>query len=136
MPCRWCGHRWSSARRKGADGHVTTPGPTPVPKRLAEGVRRTAFNISGWSIDHPYPVLAFYAGVVLLAVLVIGWFMPRRMMPYVESPLVGVVTMMPGLSAEEMELYISKPIEEQLVNVKNVRDLRSSSQDGLSVVSV
>jgi len=44
--------------------------------------------------------------------------------------------MMPGLSAEEMETYISKPIEEQMVNVKGVRYLRSSSQDGFSIVSL
>ena len=99
-------------------------------------MQQSAVNISQWSIDHPYPVIAFFVGVVLLAVLAIGGFMPRRMMPYVESPMVGVVTMMPGLSAEEMETYISKPIEEQMVNVKGVRYLRSSSQDGLSIVSL
>ncbi len=107
-----------------------------VPQRVVAAVRHSAFNISAWSVDHPYPVLAFYVGVVALAVLAIGFFMPRRMMPYVESPMVGVVTMMPGLSAEEMEQYVSKPIEEQMVNIKGVRYLRSSSQEGLSIVSL
>ena len=107
-----------------------------VPQRAAAAFRHSAFNISAWSIDHPYPVIAFYVGVVVLAILAIGFFMPRRMMPYVESPMVGVVTMMPGLSAEEMEQYITKPIEEQMVNIKGVRYLRSSSQDGLSIVSL
>ncbi|MEI6520478.1 MAG: efflux RND transporter permease subunit [bacterium] len=95
-----------------------------------------AFNISKWSIDHPYPVIAFFVGVVILSILAIGFYMPRRMMPYVESPMVGIVSMMPGLSAEEMETYISKPIEEQMVNIKGLRYLRSSSQDGLSIVSL
>jgi HAE1 family hydrophobic/amphiphilic exporter-1 len=95
-----------------------------------------AFNISKWSIDHPYPVIAFFVGVVIMAILAIGYYMPRRMMPYVESPMVGIVSMMPGLSAEEMETYISKPIEEQMVNIKGLRYLRSSSQDGLSIVSL
>ena len=43
--------------------------------------------------------------------------MPRRFAPYVQSPIVGVISMMPGLSAQEMELYVSKPIEEQLVKI-------------------
>jgi len=103
---------------------------------LVGAVRETAFNISRWSIDHPYPVIAFYVGIVILSILAIGYYMPRRMMPYVESPMIGVVSMMPGLSAEEMESYISKPIEEQMVNIKGVRYLRSSSQDGLSIVSL
>ncbi len=93
-------------------------------------------GIVTWSIDHPYFVIAFYLGVAILSVLAIFFYMPRRMMPYVESPMVGVVTMMPGLSSEEMEIYISKPIEEQLVNVKNLHYIRSTSQDGFSIVSL
>ncbi|MBI2157748.1 MAG: efflux RND transporter permease subunit [Candidatus Rokubacteria bacterium] len=93
-------------------------------------------NISRWSIEHPYIVTAFYLGVALLAVLVIVFQMPRRMMPYVESPIVGVVSMMPGLSAEEMEIYFSKPIEERMVDLKNVHFVRSTSQEGFSIVSI
>jgi HAE1 family hydrophobic/amphiphilic exporter-1 len=93
-------------------------------------------NISRWSIEHPYIVVAFYLGVALLSVLVIFFQMPRRMMPYVESPIVGVVSMMPGLSAEEMEIYFSKPIEERMVDLKNVHFVRSTSQEGFSIVSV
>ncbi|HEU5191036.1 MAG TPA: efflux RND transporter permease subunit [Methylomirabilota bacterium] len=93
-------------------------------------------NISRWSIEHPYTVIAFYLGVAVLAVLVIGFQMPRRMMPYVESPIVGVVSMMPGLSAEEMEIYFSKPIEERMVDLKNVHFVRSTSQEAFSIVSV
>src|SRR4029450_14074330 len=78
----------------------------------------------------------FYVGVTILSILVICFEMPRRMMPYVESPIVGVVSMMPGLSAEEMEIYFSKPIEERMVDLKNVRFVRSTSQDGFSIVSV
>jgi hydrophobic/amphiphilic exporter-1 (mainly G- bacteria), HAE1 family len=93
-------------------------------------------NISRWSIEHPYIVIAFYLGVALLSALVIFFQMPRRMMPYVESPMVGVVSMMPGLSAEEMEIYFSKPIEERMVDLKNVHFIRSTSQEGFSIVTV
>ena len=94
------------------------------------------FNIVQMSIDHPYPVVAFYLGVIILAILVIGFTMPRRMMPYVQSPTIGIVSMMPGLSSQEMETYFSKPIEERMVNVQNVRYVRSTSQDGFSIVSL
>jgi HAE1 family hydrophobic/amphiphilic exporter-1 len=101
----------------------------------SEGLRGRG-NISRWSIEHPYIVVAFYLGVALLSVLVVFFQMPRRMMPYVESPIVGVVSMMPGLSAEEMEIYFSKPIEERMVDLKNVHFVRSTSQDGFSIVSI
>jgi hydrophobic/amphiphilic exporter-1 (mainly G- bacteria), HAE1 family len=103
--------------------------------KLQKQLRRSG-NISQWSIDHPHMVIAFFLGVIILAVIAIGFYMPRRMMPYVESPMVGVVTMMPGLSSQEMEKYISKPIEEQLVNIKHLRYIRSASQDGFSIVSL
>ncbi|MBI2302367.1 MAG: efflux RND transporter permease subunit, partial [Armatimonadetes bacterium] len=94
------------------------------------------FMVHKWSIEHPYVVIAFYLGIVILGAIALVGYMPRRMMPYVPSPLIGVVTMMPGLSAEEMELYVSKPIEEQVVNVRHLRYIRSTSQDGFSIVTL
>lgn len=94
------------------------------------------FNISKWSIEHPYTIAAFYLAMLLLAIIAIGFYMPKRMMPYVESPMIGIVTMQQGLSSEEMELYVSKPIEERMVDIKGVRFIRSSSQEGISVVSL
>jgi HAE1 family hydrophobic/amphiphilic exporter-1 len=93
-------------------------------------------QIPRWSIEHPYSVVACFVAIVGLAIMAVGTWIPRRFAPYVQSPMVGVVTMMPGLSAQEMELKVSKPIEEQLVNVKGVRYVRSSSQDGFSIVTL
>lgn len=92
--------------------------------------------IPQWSIEHPWVVISWYTGIFVLSILAFGFFMPRRFMPYVESPLVGIFTMMPGLSAQEMELYITKPIEEQMTNIRGVHYIRSTSQDGFSVVSL
>lgn len=89
-----------------------------------------------WSIDHPYAVIAFYVALMALAILAVRDIVPRRFAPYVQSPMLGVVTMMPGLSAREMETYVSKPIEEQLVNVQGLRFIRSTSQDGFSIVTL
>src|SRR5262247_4612683 len=86
---------------------------------------RARGNISRWSIEHPYIVIAFYLGVALLSTLVIFFQMPRRMMPYVESPIVAVVSMMLGLSAEEMEIYFSN-------TRPTATRQRSSARDGAS----
>lgn len=94
------------------------------------------FNIVQWSVRHPVAVIAFYVGLLAMAIYVIGFTMPRRMMPYVESPLIGIVTRAPGLSAEEMELYYSKPIEQRMTGVPGVRYIRSTSQEGYSLVSL
>ena len=104
--------------------------------KLHESRERGLNRIPRWSIDHQYAVIAFYVAVVGLAFMAVTSWIPRRFAPYVQSPMVGVVTMMPGLSAQEMELYVSKPIEEQLVNVKGLRFIRSTSQDGFSIVTL
>ncbi len=95
-----------------------------------------SFNLVAWSVDHPYTVAAFYLGILILSFLAIGFYTPRRLMPYVESPMIGIVTMQPGLAAQEMEQYISKPIEERMVDIKGVRYIRSTSQEGFSMVSL
>lgn len=109
-----------------ADRHPPAPGERRV---------NPLHMIHRWSIEHPYAVVAFYVSVLALAWMVLRG-MPRRFAPYVQSPMIGVVTMMPGLSAQEMELYISKPIEEQLINVKGLRYIRSTSQEGFSIVTL
>lgn len=97
---------------------------------------RRGFNISAWSIEHPYTIYAFYLSMVILAFVAIGFYMPKRLMPYVQAPIIGIVTMQQGLSAEEMETYISKPIEERMVDIRGVSYIRSTSQEGLSIVSL
>lgn len=94
------------------------------------------FNVTAWSIEHPYTIAAFYLAMIILAFVAIGFYMPKRLMPYVQSPMIGIVSMQPGLSAEEMETYISKPIEERMVDIRGVRYIRSTSQEGFSMVSL
>jgi len=89
-----------------------------------------------WSIENPYLIIAFFFAVFVMGAIAVGFALPRRFAPYVQSPMVGVVTMMPGLSAQEMELYVSKPIEEQMVNVKDLHYVRSTSQEGFSLVTL
>jgi hydrophobic/amphiphilic exporter-1 (mainly G- bacteria), HAE1 family len=94
------------------------------------------FNIVRASIKHPWTVGAIYTALVVLSIIAITTFMPRRLMPYVESPMIGVVTMQPGLPAEDVEQYISKPIQERMVDIRGVRFIRSTSQEGFSMVSL
>ena len=108
-----------------------------TPQNGKTSARDRGFNVSAWSIEHPWVVISFYAAAVLLALwAVFGGVMPRRMMPYVESPAGRHRDHAAGLSAQEMETYISKPIEERMTNIRGARYIRSTSQDGLSIVSL
>ena len=49
-------------------------------------------------------------------------------------PLVDIVTQSPGLSAEEIERYITIPIEIQMAGIPHVTAIRTISLFGLSDV--
>ncbi len=79
--------------------------------------------------------------VVLLVVLLVGGgvcFVNLNIEAYPDPvpPLVDVVTQSPGQSAEEMERYITIPLEVQMAGIPNVSALRTVSLFGLSDVKV
>jgi heavy metal efflux system protein len=51
-------------------------------------------------------------------------------------PMVDIVTQSPGLSSEEIERYITIPIETQVAGIKNLRSVRTISLYGLSDVKL
>lgn len=93
------------------------------------------FSLPRWSIKHPVIVIATYIGILALAVIAL-FLLPVRMMPYLQSPLVAIVTMAPGSAPTEVETYITKPIEQRLTVLDGVRFVRSSSQQDSSLVTV
>src|ERR1035441_1719327 len=94
------------------------------------------FAVPAWAIGNPFAVIAIYAAIVLAAIGATLYILPIRMMPYVESPLIAVVTMAPGLAPEEVETYFSKPIEERMTDLKSAPFVRSISQRDLSIVTL
>src|SRR6201994_1223309 len=56
--------------------------------------------------------------------------------PAPPPPMVDIVTQSPGLSAAEIERYITIPIETQVAGIKNLRTIRTISLYGLSDVKL
>ncbi|MGE5468735.1 MAG: efflux RND transporter permease subunit [Ignavibacteria bacterium] len=78
--------------------------------------------------------------IVLLAVLAAGAiaFMRLNIEAYPDPvpPLVDIIAQSPGLSAEEMERYVTVPIEVQMAGIPNVKAIRTISLFGLSDVKL
>ncbi|MDQ6825019.1 MAG: efflux RND transporter permease subunit, partial [Candidatus Eremiobacteraeota bacterium] len=94
------------------------------------------FSMPAWALANPHAVIAAYVGLVMAAIAAALFILPTRMMPYVESPQIAVVTMVPGYSPQDVETYFSKPIEERMTDLKDVRYVRSTSQQGFSIVTL
>ncbi|MBV8836413.1 MAG: efflux RND transporter permease subunit [Alphaproteobacteria bacterium] len=78
--------------------------------------------------------------VAFLAMLVGGLFAFRALnieaYPDPTPPMVDIVTQSTGLSAEEMERYITIPIETQVAGIRNLKSIRTISLFGLSDVKL
>ncbi|MEX6724060.1 efflux RND transporter permease subunit [Parapedomonas caeni] len=61
---------------------------------------------------------------------------PRSMDPHFPIPVVVVVAAMPGADPTDMEQLVSKPVEDVLQGLDDVKEIRSVSQDGSAVVTV
>src|SRR6266568_1355435 len=82
-----------------------------------------------------------YLMVGLLAVVIIGGLIAFKQVnieayPDPTPPMVDIVTQSPGLSSEEIERYITIPIETQVSGIKNLRTMRTISLYGLSDVKL
>jgi heavy metal efflux system protein len=77
-----------------------------------------------------------FAGLLTLLGLYSFRTIPIDAFPDVTSVLVQVVTKAPGLSPEEVERLVTFPIEQQIIGVPHLTELRSLTKVGLSLITV
>lgn len=89
--------------------------------------------LSKLSVKKPYTVLV---GVVL--VLVLGFMSLRDMstdlLPDMELPYAIVITTYPGASPEEVETAVTKPVEQAMAGITNMKEVSSMSNSNVSLV--
>ncbi len=92
-------------------------------------------NLPKFSVDKPVTIT-----MIVLIIVVFGFVSVGRlgldMLPDIEFPVVSVVTSYQGVVSEDIEDVITKPIEDAVATVKDVKSLRSISQEGVSIVMV
>lgn len=88
-----------------------------------------------FSLDHASLVLLL-AGVLLVVVVARLPQTPVDVFPELNAPTVVIMTEAPGLAADEVEQYVTFPIETSVNGVPGVRRVRTSSAIGLSIAYV
>ncbi len=74
--------------------------------------------------------------LVLLAGLQ-GWQrMPVDLLPALDVPVVNIITHLPGASAQDVDLLITRPIETAMRSINGVRRVATTSAQGISQISV
>src|ERR1700743_3836480 len=88
-----------------------------------------------FAVSRRYLMLGLFAAVIVGG-LVAFQQLNIEAYPDPTPPMVDVVTQSPGLSAEEIERYITIPLETQVAGIKNLNVIRTISLYGLSDVKL
>ena len=82
----------------------------------------------------------FVIGLLVAALIVWGLFSLRQLpidaVPDITNNQVQVITLSPTLATQEIEQFITTPIELALQNIQQLVEIRSISRFGLSVITV
>jgi len=78
--------------------------------------------------------------LALVMIIMVGVFsylsLPRESFPEINIPYVFVPTSYEGVSATDIETLITMPIERKLKGLDNVKNIRSTSNEGISTVAI
>ena len=78
--------------------------------------------------------------MVTIALMVVGWVsytrMPVDLFPDISVPVVVVRTVYPGATPQEVESTISQPLERAVSSLARVKNVRSTSLESVSLVSI
>ncbi|HBP18362.1 MAG TPA: CusA/CzcA family heavy metal efflux RND transporter, partial [Planctomycetes bacterium] len=88
-----------------------------------------------FSLEHRFLVVTLWLLVVALGLRSLNE-LPIDAVPDVTNVQVQVLTNSPGLAPEEVERFITFPVEASMSGVPRVEELRSVSKFGLSAVTV
>lgn len=89
-----------------------------------------------WSVENSARVFAFFAVVLVAAALALWQLVPLRLTPAIGSPQLAVITASMGMPALLVERHLTNPLERALTQVPHLVSIRSSSMEGMSVITL
>lgn len=92
-------------------------------------------SITELSIKRPTLIVVIFT---VLAILGVGSYTKLNydLIPKLNFPAVSVATVYPGASANEVESTVTKKLEDALSSLENVKHIQSTSQEGLSMITI
>lgn len=94
---------------------------------------RGVYMLSKLSVRKPYTVVV---GIVLIIILGVVSFLDMTvdLLPSMNLPYALVMTTYPGASPEEVEEIVTKPVEQTMATVSNIKNIQSVSSENASTV--
>jgi len=90
-------------------------------------------SIYSTSVKRPVTTILIFVALIVMGLYSLTQ-LPVDLYPEVELPFIGVVTAYPGASASDIETNVTRPVEDALNSVSNLKEMTSTSNDGSSVI--
>lgn len=93
------------------------------------------FKLSSWAIDNKMTVYVIIA-IIMLGGLLSYYGMPREAFPEIIETKIYISSVNPGNSAEDVEKFITEPLEEEFNDIAGVKEITSTTLQDYSIVIV
>ncbi|MFZ0491216.1 MAG: efflux RND transporter permease subunit, partial [Salegentibacter sp.] len=93
------------------------------------------FKLSSWAIDNKMTVYVIIA-IIMVGGLFSYYNMPREAFPEIVGTNIYVSSINPGNSAEDVEKFITEPLEEEFTDVAGIKQITSTTLQDYSLVVV
>jgi len=90
-------------------------------------------SIYSTAVKRPVTTILIFVGLMVMGLYSLVQ-LPVDLYPEMELPFVVVMTTYPGASASDIESNVTRPIENTLNSVSNLKEITSTSSDGTSVI--
>ncbi|HTY08760.1 MAG TPA: efflux RND transporter permease subunit, partial [Candidatus Edwardsbacteria bacterium] len=91
--------------------------------------------LSEFGIKRPVTVLMIFIGITIIGLVAVV-NLNIDLFPDMSFPIIAVMTEYTGVGPAEVESMVSKPVESAVSMVRNVKNVRSTSKEGSSLVMV
>lgn len=85
------------------------------------------------AVKNPVGTSLIFIGIVLIGIMLYRQ-LSVDLLPEIDVNMVSVMTAYPGAGAEDVETNVTRPLEDVLNSTENIKEINSTSKDGMSVV--
>src|SRR5262244_2552859 len=93
------------------------------------------WNISAWSIRRPVPSLVLFMVLMALGFVSFGQ-LPITRFPNIDVPIVQVKITQAGAAPSELEVQVTKKVEDAIAGVNGVKHQTSAITEGSSITTI
>ena len=105
-----------------------------APPKTAEELKEfKEFRLTSFAIDHRTSVILLFIIIAIAGIITYGGI-PKESFPELEIPMIAVSTIYPGVSPADIETLVTRPIEDELNTIGDIKELTSTSVEGYSSV--